>query len=575
MKRILFLFAFLLLCNFSLKAQEKKYISYVVKMGETLKSISKNYDISYRDLRKLNPDIDRKPTVNTVIIVPNKNFGKRINNVESSDENYYFVQPKETLYGISKKFNLTIEALKNANPELEYGLKIGMKLIIPTIKNDELNESENFIMHTVIKDDTVYNLTKRYQISTDDLLFLNPILKEGLKLGMILKIKPIEKDVVELGSEEEDENKTNLFRETLKLDKTINIAIMLPYQLNKFSDSIPDILFEKGNSILNIATDFHQGAEMAIDSLRSKGIKINVSYFDTQNSSYKLQTIVNRNNFKNTDVIIGPLFYSKAHWLANQIDVPIISPMYSKDQDNLSNDNLIKSDSNSEIQLEEALLKYMKEAYNGENIVVINDGNEASQSNLWKVVNKIKSFDSIKNLSVVKSKNGFINNTEFRNKLNLDSPNWVVLVTDDNVTTAAALNNLKGCIEEFNIQLFSINKGKNFDNIENSFLGKLNFTFPSTDFVNMENNNVIRFYEKFRSKNYASPSKYAIRGFDVTYDALVRLASNDNLEEGLKAGKSIRLCSEFNYNKKLFGSFENNGVYLVQYNKELKPVIHY
>lgn len=572
MKRILFLFVFLIMCNFSLNAQEKKYISYTVKKGETLKSISKDYDISYRDLRKLNPDIDKKPAVNTVIIVPNKNYGNNIG-IESNEEEYYVAQPKETLYGISKKFNITIGDLIAANPVLENGLKIGMKLVIPTLKGDEINEeSENFIFHTVVKDDTVYNLTKRYQISADNLLLLNPGLKEGLKLGMILKIKSPENEVVELVVEEEVETNSNLFIEALNLDKTINVAIMLPYQLNKYSDSIPERLL-KENSILNIATDFHQGVEMAIDSLRRKGLTINVSYFDTQNSNYKLQTMVDRNNFSNTDVIIGPLFYAKAHWLANKINVPIISPLYSKDQDNLSNDNLIKSDSNSEIQLEDALLAYMEETYNEENIIVINDGNETSQHNLWKVVNKIKSFDSLKNVSVIKSKKGFISNSEIANKLILDAINWIVLVTDDNVTTAAALNNLKGFAEGFKIQLFTVNKGKNFEHIENNFLGKLNFTFPTTDFVNMENDNVIRFYEKFRLKNYVSPTKYAIRGFDVTYDALVRLASNKNLERGLNAGKSARVSGVFNYSKKGNNGFENNGVYIIQYNKDLNAKV--
>jgi hypothetical protein len=447
-----------------------------------------------------------------------------------------------------------------------------MKLVIPASKNVEINDDEKFILHTVIKDDTVYNLTKKHEVSREDLLSLNPILRDGLKLGMVLKIKPIEESEAVENNEEEI---TNIFKESLNLDKTINVAIMLPYQLNKYSDSIPDRVFEKGNSILNIATDFHQGASMAIDSLRSKGVHINVTYFDTQNSSYKLQTIVARNDFSATDVVIGPLFYSKAHWLSNQIDAPVIAPVYSKDQDNLSDKNLIKSDSNSDNLLEETLLNYLKENYNGENIIVINDGNEGSQSKLWKAVSEIKTFDSIQDVSVIKSQKGFIDNDKIAEKLKEDSTNWIILISDDNVTTSAAVNNLKVFIEEFKLTLFSVNKGRDFDHIDNGFLGQLNFVYPTTDFVNIENENVKNFFKKFRTKNYALPSKYAIRGFDVTYDTLARLASSDSLDEGLKAGKSIRLSAEFNYDKKLFGSFENNGVYLIQYNKELKPVIHY
>ncbi len=572
MKKIKFLISILAFCAFTMVAQQKKYVSYTVKKGETMKTIAKDYDVSTRDLLRLNPDIGRKPKENTVIIVPNKNYGKQISKVKETE--IYIVRPKETLFGISNKHNITIEELKEANPVLENGLKIGMHLKIPASKIEE-NDSEKFILHTVIKDDTVYNLTKKYEVSAESLYSLNPTLIDGLKLGMILKIKPIAiPNANEEGEvETEAENEKGLFVEALNFKKSINVAIMLPYELNKYSDSIPEKALTRGNSILNIATDFHMGASVAIDSLRSKGIAINVQYFDTQNSNYKLQTIVNRNDFSETDVIIGPLFYAKAHWLSKHVNVPVIAPIYSKDQNSLSASNLIKSDDVSDTLLEEHLLNYMKENYKGENILVINDSEEQSQSKLWRIVNHLKSFDSIQNITVLKSDKGYIDNEKFAGKLIKNSANWVFLISDEIVTTAAAVNNLKVFMEEFNITLFTTGKGKNFDKIDNSFLGKLNFTYPTTDFVNMQDLRVKNFYTKFRSKNFTLPSKYAVRGFDVTYDILLRLASEDGIEDALRAGKSSRISAIFNYNKKLFGSFENNGVYIVQYNKELAPVI--
>jgi len=575
MKKVKFLISILVFCAFTLVAQQKKYVSYTVKKGENMKSIARDYDVSTRDLLRLNPDIGRKPKANTVIIVPNKNYGKSISEVEENETIIYIVKPKETLFGISNKHNITIAELKDANPKLEDGLKIGMHLKIPPASKKEENDSENFILHTVIKDDTVYNLTKKYEVSEESLYALNTTLSEGLKLGMILKIKPISISIInEEGEvETEMENETGLFVEAINFEKSINVAIMLPYELNKYSDSIPKNIMTKGNSILNIATDFHMGASMAIDSLRSKGITVNVQYFDTQNSNYKLQTIVNSNDFSETDVIIGPLFYAKAHWLSKHVSVPVIAPIYSKDQNSLSASNLIKSDDSNEILLEEHLLTYMKDNYNGENILVINDSEEQSQSKLWRIVNYLKSFDSIQNIAVLKSDKGYIDNEKFAEKLKENTANWVFLISDEIVTTAATVNNLKVFVEEFDITLLTLEKGKNFDKIDNSFLGQLNFAYPTSDFVNMQDSKVKSFYSKYHSKNFTLPSKFAVRGFDVTYDILVRLASEDSIEEALRAGKSSRVSAVFNYNKKLFGSFENNGVYIVQYNKELSPVI--
>ena len=91
--------------------------------------------------------------------------------------------------------------------------------------------------------------------------------------------------------------------------------------------------------------------------------------------------------------------------------------------------------------------------------------------------------------------------------------------------------------------------------------------------MNNEDIKVQRFYTKYKEKNYTLPTKYAIRGFDITYDALIRIASATNLENGLKAGQSSRISSFFNYDKKLFGSFENEKIFLIQYTKDLNRVI--
>jgi len=576
-------FLLLFLVSIMAFAQQKKYVPYTVKQGESIKSIAKNYDISTRDLLKLNPDVDRKPNAGVVIIVPNESFGKQeVGSVRStanpkSDKYFYEVLPKETLFGISKKFNVSISEINAANPELIHGLKSGMKLIVPN--KVPVQDNESFVLHTVVKDDTVFNLSKRYQVSQSDLFKLNLSLNDGLKLGMVLKIKPIQgnpivdiEEKTEANDELFDEDETGLFIENLDLNKRINVAIMLPYQLSKLNDSIKNESFGKNNALLSIATDFHMGAEMAIDSLRRKGLMLNVKYFDSENSISKLQSIVTITDFNNVDVIIGPLFFDKAYWLSQQVSTPVVVPFLSSKQGGISKDNLIKSSANSET-LTIKLLSHLENLYKGENIIVVNDGKEESQSKLWHIVNKLKGFDSVSSISVIKPEKGYIANAKFLEKLNPESKNWVILISDENVTTASTINNLKGFISDMEIKLIALDKGKNFDNVDNNTLGMLNFLYPSSDFLNMSNSHVNNFFNSYQEKNFSLPSSYALRGFDVTYDTLVRIASSINIEEGLNSGKSSRMVSLFNYDKKPLESFENKGVYLIQYNKELVPVV--
>jgi len=531
-------------------SQQKKYISYTVKSGENMKKIARAYDLSTKDLLRLNPGVGRKPKPNTVIIVPNLNFGK---SVDVIDDDKYLVQPKETLFGISQKYGITIDELIEANPQLREGLKIGMKLMIPDPKPAVI-DSINYVMHNVIKDDTVFNIKQRYDVAEEELHELNPDLKHGLNLGMVLKIKPI------------DETEEKLFIENLNIGKEINLAVMLPYHLKKFqTDSILEMNLEKRNSVLNIVTDSHMGIQMAIDSLKTKGLTINVDYFDTENSNYKLQLITGRKDFSNTDAVVGPLFFDKAHWLSKRINAPVISPIFSKKQAELNSANLIKSAPNR-LMLEDALINYMEGVYQGEEIIVINDSLPKTQSQLWRVVNKLKKFDSVQNISVEKLANGFIDNEKFVEKFDEGKKYWVVLISDSNVGTSAALNNLKALIELHDIRFFSLFKDANFNRInDNNLLGRLQFVYPTYEFINIEDEVVQNFYNSFKRKNGAYPTKYAIRAFDVTYDAIARLASNEDLREGV----SYRVSSKFDYDKKLFEGIENKGVFLIKYNEDL------
>ena len=587
MKRITILLVSLILFSCITMAQQKKYVSYTVKNGETVKSIAKDYHITSKELLQLNPDISRNLTPNTVIIVPDRNYGKaetKVTEVKEAqnDKKTYDVLPKDTLYGISKKFGISMDELLAANPQIADGLKPGMELVIPKpgSASTKINDAVMYELHTVVKDDTMYNLSKRFQISQAELLRLNPELSEGLKLGMTLKIKPIQNgkrdnsvsNETKVGIENNVKVKRGTLNENFNFSKEIKLVIMLPYNLNKSSDSTKIENFGKSNSLLNIVTDFHLGAMMAIDSIRNRGLNVKVKFLDSEDSTQKLQTIINRNDLKNADAIIGDLYFDNAYWLSKHIDAPVVVPFYSKNQSANSANNLVKAAPADEL-LQSELLRYLERNYNSENIVIINDGKSDSQTKLWQVVNKLKTFNNIKNISVVKSEYGYISGGKFSDKLTKTANNWVFLVSDEMVTTASAINSLKGLADNFQITLIALDKGKNFDTVDNNLLGQLNFMYPSIDFLDVDDTKLNNFYKTYQDKNFAIPSKYALKGFDITYDVLARIATTGTLEAGLNAGKSSRLSTLFSYDRNLLGSFENHGVFIIQYNKLLTPVV--
>ena len=126
-----------------------------------------------------------------------------------------------------------------------------------------------------------------------------------------------------------------------------------------------------------------------------------------------------------------------------------------------------------------------------------------------------------------------------------------------------------GIPDDVIVQVFAIEKAKAYNAIENNKLASVNFTYASNSFANdaLTTNSV--FTKKYFDKNHSIPSEYAIKGFDITYDILMRLASGKPLNDSFNDGVSYRVENKFDYRKKTFGSFTNNGLFIVKYNSDL------
>jgi len=565
MKNIKILFLLIFLTSLTACGQQKKYVSYTVKKGETIRSIAKDNDMKMRDLLRLNPDVSRKPDANTVIIIPNKKKKVTTTSTTTYNGKIHKVKRKETLFSIAQKYDVSVDDLKKVNDLTGNNVSIGRELKIPskkkiedveTPKDEEVKDTLNS-RYEVIKDDTIYNITKRFNISEEELLTLNPELKNGLKLGMLLDVGIYVEEVAE-----------NLFVDDIT-SKPLNIMLMLPYKLNSTSDY--NTQFKKKTSLLNIVTDFHSGVLVALDSLRKQGMRINLKVVDTENNSGKITSITNSTDFDNVDIVIGPLFLKNAKVVAKKVgSIPVIAPMYSKNQRSISEGSLIKVAPNKKL-VEDKLINYMLDNYSGENIVICGDAGVKSVAKIARIAVRLKSHDSISEITILKPEKGYIKKERFVKVIDtVQRENWVILIGKDNVTTNDVVNNL-GVMskEKAKIQLFSFDNGSHFSNVSNNQLARLQFTYPKEEFVDITDDAVKYFRKKYKQKYHSYPTKYAIKGFDVTYDALLRLSSYDSFKEGAKAGISQRIGTKFDYRKKLFGSTENKGVFLIQYQEDL------
>src|SRR5690606_36699285 len=186
----------------------------------------------------------------------------------------YTVQPKETKFGIARKFGISIAELEDLNPDLDE-LKVGATLIVPdqtVIENAEIDD-ENFQYYEVKPKEGFFRLKAKFGLSEEEIIALNPYAKDGLKEGMILKL-PKDKSAVS----QEDISVLDL-ENKIENKKMKTGALMLPFRLmrsvNDTSSTDEDML--KKAPTLRVALDFYSGALMAAEFAKDTGISVTLN----------------------------------------------------------------------------------------------------------------------------------------------------------------------------------------------------------------------------------------------------------------------------------------------------------
>ena len=534
MKHLKF-FVFLCIITFTVSCgQQRKYIEYKVRKGETMRVIAKKLDMKTRDLLRLNPDVGRKPEVNTLIIIPSKQLKNRAVN---KDE----ILVSNTLNPTDKELKTTLIAEKEKQKEL---------LILELEKE--------FKLHKVKKGDTFYGLTRFYNVTQEDLIALNPKLIEGLKLSQVIKIMPLEASVRE---------ENFLYRDEIEKGVALKIAILLPFRAIELDTLSGEEIFEN-SKLANIVTDLYFGATMAIDSLREQGVEIDVDVFDTGRNSTEINKILSENNLNENDAVIGPLYSEEVQFLADKLNVPIIFPIYSPKQEAFTGNKIVKTAPNKQL-FKDKLFAYMQENFIDGNIIVVGDGKVDSKNDAIKIREILQSNDSINSFHIIMAADGYIKTEKFTEVLQPNMKNTVVIATNDNVIAASAINSLISLPEETTATVYAFDQTSVFNQIDNLKLAQLGFTFVSDVYVKEDSFEANAFNLKYKAKNGTLPSSYATKGFDVAYDLLMRLASGNDLDTTFKEGISYRLENKFDYTDNTVKIPENKGLFILKYNVDL------
>ena len=546
----------------------ESYKVHKVRRKETLFSIAGKYDVSIEDLKAHNESLrlnKLRPRKKIYIPIFKENKTPSYN----SSLQPYTVLAKEGKWRIAYKFGISVPQLEALNPGMGSDLKEGQKLNVPNIVVSDKNEikEDQFGYYIVKAREGFYRIQKKLGLSKEVLDSLNPQLAiKGLKLGMVLKVpklsvKNIEKALVFT---------TSLSDSFVDLSP-VNIGLLLPFKTKSIDSESLNLAKAqlKSDGYINIATDFYSGVAVAIDSAKQLGISVNLDVFDTNAKALDVKTILNQTNFAKYDAILGPITSQNFELTANHVlsdSIPVISPFVRSKSNYL---NLFQTIPEAN-WLRTKMVSYVKTDTIPHHTLIIYDSKSKTTANYLKTV-----FPSA---SLMPSK---INNKGIEQfylllkdvrKVLLSGRTIVFLESNNesfvsNVTSM--LSSMNGITRgrrkiERDILLMTTTKNRAFEglSVSNYDLSNLHFQYPSINY-NMELSE--GFQQKYLTKYGAFPNKYAIRGFDLTLDILLRLSKFGTLFESTSNIQTSYIGNKFNYSKQPNGGYKNEAGFILKH----------
>ena len=589
-------------------------IRHEVLPKETLFGIEKKYGISDEALKAANPFLETGGLqIGQSLIIPLKGKSSKDTTLMSSKakalaaEKYVFhdVVAKETKYSIAKKYNTTIEDLERRNPSIVESLPIGYRLTIKgTASNKDVSKTvitteskkqvetskmvKTYMEYQVKPKETFYSLSKTFHLSQEELVALNPELSEGVKEGMILKVPtgwvdpaPIIRreqventventnsikivDKVKSDSVEANPEVVELSKKTRQTDRK-KLVLLLPFNLSKIQNDTVNSTVDrlKKDKFLNMTLDFYSGALMAIDSAKTLKLPIDIAIYDSQETknSLNVSSLISQNKLQDADVVLGPFYQNNAEATANSLrlyNVPVISPL-SKDKANPI-DNLYQAVPTNDV-VRNAVFDYMR-AKNGNIIAVVDKKKES-------VITYIKENQKGVILASL-TETGGLDVANLKSLLLPNRMNYVVMETANTAMVKATIRALIDSQRTCQVQLVVLEPNSTLDTDEINFenLIKLKLMYPSVSRESTEQS-VSIFEKEYRLKNKVESNTYAKRGFDVTFDTMMRLVQGKTYQETADLMTTEQVDNKFQYYKKEDGGHANKGVYILYYDTDL------
>ncbi len=562
---------FVLFCFFDVFSQEeqketidgKVYIIHIVEGGNTLYALQRKYEVSVEEILQANPTASDGLQIGQRLLIPTSESAVSTGKEEVAK--IHVVEARETLFGISRKYNCSVDELLKLNPEAERGLKIGQLLHLPVTFS--LNETQptaeriveqkdsivykidfddSIVKYTAQQGETLYSISKRFMVSVEVLTEVNKIQRNKISPGDVLiiplkkervsevPVKPITKpiDSVQGFSEIERKNK-------------YSIAVLLPFNIKSNGAVISGIVDENTslNNVSELALDFYMGLELALDSLKKLGLVADVHVFDTEASEETTRALLENDHVKNADIIIGPIFPKNIEIIGNwsRLNKKRIILPAAVATSTLKDNPYAYATVPSDITLIKGMAAFLAQNHWDDNLVIFqsNQKDEKERLEIFMAEYNRNVPKGVAARPIKKTVPGSSSGKELAGSFDLDTLNIFVNLTDNVQSVMTFINTLNAARNsssrhgKANVIAVGTRAWLNIEPLNSYYKNRYKLHIANTTKVDESTSAFLHFQRQYREKYNSDGSRYSIQGYDVTLNQLSAILLGIQLNSGV------------------------------------------
>ena len=497
----------------------------------------------------------------------------------------HVVQERQTLYSISKAYNVTQEEILDANQGLrESGLKKNSIIMIPVqseapieIETPQLPQEEEVVqesaaatvqkIHVVRWYETLKDIAEKYNVSESAIIAANN-LKDGKIKNRQKLIIPTDEYVQgmtpEQPEEEEDMDLETAFDDEEQSEedaaqgiiskKDIQATVLLPLKATGSTSS-------KSNM------DFYSGVLIAAREIGESGIDVKMSVYDIANGTYG----ATKNELESSDIVIGPVSaddITRIYSVAPGIKA-LISPLDPKAEQLCGTYGTMVHAPAPRMAQYEDLAQWVKEDLKpGDKVIVISE-KEARKGDEGKILRAAIDSAYIEYIPFSYSiLEGRKIQEPLEAKMTAEGTNRVIIASESEAFVNDVVRNLNLTIHnKFNVVLYAPAKIRTFETIEIENFHNTNLHASLTYYIDYDNPDVKLFIKKYRALFNTEPTQFAFQGYDVAKYFLGLCAKyGDTWMEHIE--DTAMLQSTFDLQPTENGGYINGGIRRIIYGPE-------